>query len=82
MSCVNVVMNMCGCYVEQVWMLYRCCVCVMWNTYGLKLLVYRELFLNNNRLGKISAYAFYSLRIEHLYLDGNRKLLIDIRELV
>ena len=47
-----------------------------------KLLLLREIFLNNNRLGKISAYAFYGLRIEHLYLDDNPKLLIDIRGFV
>jgi hypothetical protein len=38
--------------------------------------------LNNNRLGIVSAYSFYDLLIEHLYLDDNPYLTLDHRAFV
>jgi Leucine rich repeat len=40
------------------------------------------LYLNNNRLGIVSAYSFYDLLIEHLYLDDNPYLNLDYRAFV
>ena len=41
-----------------------------------------NLYLNNNRLGKVSEYAFYDLLLEHLYLDDNPYLNLESRAFV
>ena len=41
-----------------------------------------NLYLNNNRLGKVSEYAFYDLLLEHLYLDDSPYLNLESRAFV
>ena len=41
-----------------------------------------NLYLNNNRLGHVSAYSFYDLLLEHLYLDDNPYLNLDSRAFI